>query len=181
MEECIENRRFSKLGGRGRTVCLCEIPSPAANDNYSMQEDLFQLGIKALITNKEGKVLLLMVNKKELKKYDGEAYWDIPGGRIHRGVSAEETLKREVLEETGLTKIESIKPFAMVLSNIRIPMGETDTGLILSVYTCVVDESEQIRLSSEHIEYGWFVPREASELLKIKYPKEFTSKLENGF
>lgn len=142
-----------------------------------MNEDLFQLGIKALITNSKGKILLLKVNPKKLKNFTGKPYYDVPGGRIHRGSTVEETLKREVREETDISRIKSCKPFAMTLANIRIPYGTTDVGLILSVYRCTVGNSPKIKLSEEHTEYGWFSPKRASELLRVKYPKEFTEKI----
>lgn len=141
-----------------------------------MKEDIFQLGIKALVTDKEDRVLLLKVNVENLNNTK-EAYWDIPGGRIHRGDSVENTLKREVEEETGITTITKITPFAMVLSNIRIPVGESDVGLILSVYECVVDEKSAVEISEEHTEYVWIERKEAAELLKVKYPKAFTDLL----
>jgi 8-oxo-dGTP diphosphatase len=141
-----------------------------------MNEDCFHLGIKALIRNKEGKILLLKVNKKTLKKHVGEEYWDIPGGRIHRDSTVQETLKREIKEETGLD-IKSIRPIGMVLSNIRIPMDRTDVGLILSVYDCSLSGNNKVILSPEHIDAQWFDPKKASVLLEIKYPKEFTEKI----
>lgn len=142
-----------------------------------MNEDCFHLGIKALIINKESKILLLKTNPKELKGYNGEPYWDIPGGRIHRSSTIEETLRREIEEETGITFIKSFKPFLMVLSPLRIPLDDTDVGLILSVYICEVEGTERIKLSREHLEASWFTPKEASELLRFKYPKEFTEKI----
>lgn len=142
-----------------------------------MNEDCFHLGIKALIRNREGKILLLKTNPAELKGYNGEPYWDIPGGRIQRGDSIEECLKREVKEETGITSIKSFKPFLMALSPLRIPVDDTDFGLILSVYLCEVENIENIKLSKEHLSGEWFSPKEASELLEFKYPKEFTEKL----
>jgi len=142
-----------------------------------MNEDLFQLGIKALIVNSDGKILLLKVNKEMLKGFSGDPYWDIPGGRIHRGSTIEETLKREVKEETGITNITNTTPLAMVLSNIRIPWNNSDTGLILSVYVCEVNEPAEVILSNEHTEFRWFEPKEAGALLQVKYPKEFTEKI----
>lgn len=144
---------------------------------FSVNEDLFQLGVKALITNSKGKILLLKINKDSLKDFSGEPYWDIPGGRVHRGSSIEETLVREVREETGITKIKNVKPFMMVLSSIRIPLSNTDTGLILSVYVCKAKEPITVTLSNEHKECAWFSPKEASELLKVKYPVDFTNKI----
>ncbi len=141
----------------------------------SMNEDCFHLGVKALIRNLSGKILLLKVNPAQLKNYSGEAYWDIPGGRVQRGASVEETLRREVEEETGITNIKATKLVATILSNIRIPVQNGDVGLLLSVYSCQLsEEPSTIRLSGEHTEAGWFFPKEASELLKVKYPEEFT-------
>lgn len=142
-----------------------------------MNEDIFHLGIKTLIRNNEGKYLLLKVNPRALKKFNAEPYWDIPGGRIHRGSKIKETLKREVEEETGINRIRKIVPFSMVLSNIRIPVDNSDVGLVLGAYICEVDNVGQVRLSSEHTDFGWFSGKEMIKLLKIKYPKEFTDKL----
>jgi 8-oxo-dGTP pyrophosphatase MutT (NUDIX family) len=143
-----------------------------------MNEDCFHLGIKGLIINKDKKILLLKVNTKELKEHQGEAYWDIPGGRIHKGDTIEETLKREIEEEIGIKTIESINPFLMVLSNIRIPLNDgSDIGLILYVFWCQVTEVKEVNLGPEHVDYGWFEPSEASKLLEYKYPLEFTSKI----
>lgn len=142
-------------------------------------EDIFNLGIKALIRNQSGEILLLKVNKEALKGYSGEPYWDIPGGRIHKDSTVEETLKREIEEETGITEISNITKLDMVLSNnIRIPLKDgTNVGLILAIYLCDVTNYEKVIISEEHTEYKWFEPKEASELLKIKYPTEFTDKI----
>lgn len=143
-----------------------------------MSEDLFHLGIKAIIRDTNGKILLLRTNSKTLKGYKGEPYWDIPGGRIHKESTIEETLKREVEEETGITSIKKFVPFSMVLSNnIRIPIGDDTVGLILASYVCEVDDVGDIKLSDEHTKYGWFSSKEARKLLAIKYPKEFVKKL----
>lgn len=140
-----------------------------------MNEDVFHLGIKALIRNQEGNILLLRVNLEQLKTKDLGAYWDIPGGRIQKDSSVEETLKREVEEETGLTTIKSFKKLDAALSNIRIPQGDSTLGLILFIYICDVDGYENITISEEHTEYKWFEPKEAAQLLEVKYPKEFVN------
>lgn len=136
-------------------------------------EDSFHLGIKGLIRNSKGEILLLKVNPAALKKQT-DPYWDLPGGRINKGESVETTLQREIFEETGISEIQSIKPVTMVLSKIRIPIDNADVGLILSIYDCVIDDNSVIKLSNEHLEAKWFSVQEASELLKVKYPAEFT-------
>jgi 8-oxo-dGTP pyrophosphatase MutT (NUDIX family) len=59
-----------------------------------MTIDLFQLGVKVLLQDQSGKLLLLKVAT------DGftppiAPYWDIPGGRVERHGSIVETLNRE--------------------------------------------------------------------------------------
>lgn len=139
-------------------------------------EDNFHLGVKAIIRNAAGKVLLLKVNPKKLHNIS-EAYWDIPGGRIQRGSTVEETLQREIEEEIGVKEIRDLKPVTMVLSNIRIPVKTSDVGLILAVYSCTIDSKTPIILSEEHIEAAWFDMSEAAQLLQFKYPKSFTKNL----
>lgn len=140
---------------------------------YSMSESLYHLGIKALIRDEAGHILLLQVNPEKLKNFSGDPYWDIPGGRVQEGDSIEDTLQREILEETGIKTISNIVPMGMVLSNIRIPVNESDVGLILSVYQCSLTSPITITLSDEHIAWEWFPVEQARELLAVKYPKEF--------
>ena len=64
-------------------------------ENYKI--DAFHVGVKALIFNAEGEVLLL-----ERDHPIKQIYWDLPGGRLHKGESFMDTLVREVKEETGL-------------------------------------------------------------------------------
>lgn len=141
-----------------------------------MNEDLFNLGIKALIINKEGKILLLKANTAKFKTPQ-PIHWDIPGGRIHRGSNIEETLKREVAEETGIKDIKAFRSFSMAVANYRIPFNESDIGLILWTFICDVEDQIEIKISGEHLAYSWFSPQEASKLLQFKYPKEFTEKI----
>lgn len=139
-------------------------------------EDTFHLGIKALITNSAGQILLLKVNQANFEK-KRDPYYDLPGGRVNRGESIAATLRREVEEEAGITELSEIKEVGMVLANFRIPQQGGDVGLILGIYQCKVKADAKIVLSDEHTEYGWFNPAEAAELIKLKYPENFTQKI----
>lgn len=141
------------------------------------KEDIFHLGVKALIRNEAGQILLLKVNPKKLSKTT-VPYWDIPGGRIQRNSTVEDTLKREIEEEIGIKQISNIKPLSMVLSNIRIPLKPHNVGLILAVYTCKIDTQAKLQISDEHTEAKWFSPKEAAKLLQVKYPADFTNGLQ---
>lgn len=144
-----------------------------------MSEDLFHLGVKALIKNKRGKLLLLRVNPTKLHG-ERKDYWDLPGGRVQYGETMEDTMRREIQEETGITSILDALPLQMVLSNIRIPVGHSNSvGLILSIYTCTVSENVDVHISDEHISFAWQPPEKAALSLGYKYPADFCEVIAN--
>lgn len=56
------------------------------------------VGVGAVIFNGDGEVLLVRRGKPPLHQE-----WSIPGGAVELGETLEQAVKREVLEETGLT------------------------------------------------------------------------------
>lgn len=134
-------------------------------------EQNYHLGIKALISNGEGKFLALKVNPEKLRNTD-EVYWDIPGGRVQTGSTVEETLAREVFEETGLTVSSIGEPLGTYLSHIVIPTDQGTVGLLLSVYQVEVLTGD-IVISDEHTEAAWVTQSELVERLRHKYPEGF--------
>ena len=105
------------------------------------------MAIKGLILFR-GKYLLLLRNKKE---EICPLEWDIPGGGIEPEETVEETLIREIKEETGIdissSKIFPIKKWKMDKGGIKI--GGID-------FLCVLDNYQKISLSAEHIRAQWF-------------------------
>jgi 8-oxo-dGTP pyrophosphatase MutT (NUDIX family) len=107
------------------------------------KEAIFNVGQKAFI-KKDGKVLV-MWNKYGL---------DFPGGRImeteimgkNRNESLVESLKREVIEETGL-EIEVGEPFAVWFYKRK-------KTVFLVGYECKYVSGEII-ISDEHYKYKW--------------------------
>lgn len=127
------------------------------------KEKLFQIGVKALITNKDGRILLLDSGSWHLK--DQKRHWDIPGGRIQEGHSIMGTLKRELEEEIGVDEVKEVKLFTAVISNF--------SNLFLLIYKIKIPEGSKIILSEEHSGYKWVDNKEASKKLSYKYPSEF--------
>lgn len=66
------------------------------------KERSIKFGVYAVLTYK-GRYILIQKSKGPFK-----GSWDLPGGKIDFGEMPEQTLKREVLEETGL-KLASYK------------------------------------------------------------------------
>lgn len=144
-------------------------------------EDLFNVGVKALIRNKDGKVLVLKLNNHEMESrvgWNGQDMWDIPGGRIKKGSNAPETLEKEVHEETG-RKILSTKFLTSVFASTRLKNEfYDDIGLILFVYDVEIDEGAII-LNPENDLYEWVSPADAATKLSTKYPPEFCDRIKN--
>ena len=140
-------------------------------------EKLFHVGVKGLMTNTQGEILLLEVNTARFKKA-AAPHWDIPGGRIQVGQSARDALAREIEEEIGVTDIGEPEFFTAVISNMEIPLSDTETaGLVLMVYKVEIPGDSAIKLSEEHLSYEWVSAQTAAERLAFKYPAEFTDKL----
>lgn len=140
------------------------------------KDKLFYIGIKGLIENEKGELLLLRTIPGPPRVIT-DAYWDFPGGRMQPGQSILETLKTEVEEETG-QKISGEPEFLqIVISNHVSQMGEHELGLALLIYKVNITDTARIIISEEHDTYEWVDKKEAAERLQHKYPKEFTDAL----
>lgn len=138
-------------------------------------EDIFHLGVKALILNKAGKILVLRAN---LKTFSGPApeHWDLPGGRLKKGDNIQSALKREVKEEIGVGEIKMLELIDASISKMRIT-GK-NIGLILFTYLCSISNTDKIRLTDdEHTEFKWVTPKQAAKLLKVKFSDSLVEKV----
>jgi len=85
------------------------------------------VGVGAVITC-NGKILL------EKRKYDpGRGKWSIPGGLIELGESVEQTVVREVLEETGL-EVGSPRHIDVVDNVVKDDNGDVKYHFIILDY-----------------------------------------------
>jgi 8-oxo-dGTP pyrophosphatase MutT (NUDIX family) len=143
----------------------------------NMAEQLFHVGVKAFILNKDGKVLL-MEEDGSTHRQPQPNYWDLPGGRIDENETTHQALAREIKEELGVTEIGAPEFNTAVVSNHRIPLADgTVVSLVLMVYKVTLAEGTKIELSDEHAGYEWATIKEAKARLQNKYPKEFTDRL----
>lgn len=111
--------------------------------------NLHKVSVAALVTNAEGKILL--VNSP----WRG---WEYPGGLIESGETFEEALHREVREEAGV-EIE-ITGFVGICKNVGLDIVNID-------FTARYAGGE-LTTSEESTEVGWFTAEEALE--KITFP-----------
>jgi 8-oxo-dGTP diphosphatase len=134
-------------------------------------EQHFQIGIKGLIRNKQGQILMVFIPEWG----HNPPHWDFPGGRMDPGESFLDTLKRELQEELGVTYVGEPQQFGAVLTNITIPVGDVLMPLVFVVYQAQLPEGSTIVLdpNGRETEYGWFEPADAAEKMAVKFTPDF--------
>ncbi|MDE1860169.1 MAG: NUDIX hydrolase [Candidatus Micrarchaeota archaeon] len=132
-----------------------------------MVEEVFQVGVKALIRDGEGRFLIV--------KEKGARYWDLPGGRIERNESVIEAFSRELEEEIGIKEVGVLGLRDAVVSKIKIDVGKEKVGLFLIVYDCRLPKNQV--LQGKGLEHQWADRAELSKMLGNKFPEEFLKNL----
>lgn len=132
-----------------------------------------QVGVKAILKNKEGKYLLV---KRSNKKYpEVGAIWDIPGGRIEKGSKLMDNLRREILEEVGLELKE--EPKLIFAQDIL----KSDKHVVRLTYSGVIEGEPKIS-DEDNTEFGWFTLEEIKTLKNLDiYLKEVVEKISSSF
>lgn len=93
-----------------------------------------------------------------------QGHWDFPKGHVEPGESPRETACRELHEETGLdpTHLIWIDDFRETVAYDYIPpMGHRRSKEVHYLAARTDEENPGIRLSKEHIQWGWFPHQEA--------------------
>ncbi|MCX6816153.1 MAG: NUDIX domain-containing protein [Candidatus Aenigmarchaeota archaeon] len=128
-----------------------------------------QVGMKALLKNREGKYLLL---RRSPDKYPEAALrWDIPGGRINTGDLLMDNLKREIKEETNLDLKKEPKLVA-AQDILRVQ----DRHVIRLTYAGEIDGNPVLD-TEESVDFGWFTSKEIKNLEHLDiYVKELIEK-----
>lgn len=114
-------------------------------------QPILMVGVTVLICNELGQLLLL--------KRTDNLCWGPPGGAIEPGEKLEASLRREILEETGLNlaKIKLFDAFSGPEFDYTYPNGDEVYNVII-VYSSQMDDhiNHTIVLNEEHSEWKWF-------------------------
>jgi 8-oxo-dGTP pyrophosphatase MutT (NUDIX family) len=125
------------------------------------EEGKFQIGIGAIIEHiPSGKILLL---RRSSKLKFAPDIWDDVGGRMRNFETPEDTLRREVYEETGIQEIDIIKP--LDVSHYYRGERKTENQMIVLNFWCTTTIMD-VTLSKEHSEFKWILPEEALDLIE---------------
>ena len=107
---------------------------------------------------------------KYLLLYYGGGHWDFVKGEVEEDESEEETARRELEEETGITDARFIGDFRQDISYFFRSAGQTIYKQV--VYFLVQVTSSTVKLSYEHTEYAWLGYDEALEKLTFKNARD---------
>lgn len=112
------------------------------------------------ICEHDGKFLLLKVRSKSA--HDA-GKWEIPGGKVKKCEFFDNALKREYLEETGL-EID-IGSLYNVVRNDYTACKTSEEVKSIQLIMKVTCESEDVKISEEHDEFGWFSQAEVDAMI----------------
>lgn len=89
------------------------LPIPLQMVAVALREVLYTVTVTGVITDEEGRILLLEHRFRR-------STWGLPGGFVARGEQPDESLRRELLEETGLSLGSVDVAYVRALQNARI-------------------------------------------------------------
>lgn len=141
------------------------------------QIDLYQISLKAIVEDLEGKMLLL----HNLPTSAFAGYFDIPGGRVDIGefkTDFFEILGREIREELGEGfKVEFKSTLPVALSRELLEARYAKDGVekhVLNLFYAGKYVTGEVKLSEEHPGYDWI------DLKGKKLEEYFTSGMLDG-
>ena len=131
---------------------------------------ILQVGVKALLKNKEGKYLFVRRNPKKYPEVGPK--WDIVGGRIEIGSPLLDNLKREIKEEVGLTLSLPVK----LVADQDI-LKSTEKHVVRLTYLGEIEGDPTI--DEESLEAAWMTAEEIKALPKEILDSYFRELVEN--
>lgn len=140
----------------------------------------FEKSVGAVVFRRSGgeiKYLLLHYRLGGRSSGKNNGHWDFPKGHQEKRETDEETLKREIKEETGIADLKITPLFRQKVRYFYRAKGDEreeriNSGRSLNVFKRVVyyaaeTEAESVRLSSEHTGFLWL--NYAAALDKVTY------------
>ena len=123
--------------------------------------------VGALVVNERGEVLIVRSHKW------GDKY-TVPGGHIELGERAEDAIRREVKEETGL-EAEPVE--LLIVQQAIYPKDFHKHEHYVFMDFVLKAKSSKVQLDGRELQdYGWVRPEEALKLDLEEYTKNFVLK-----
>lgn len=131
----------------------------------------------AIIARKErGEPLYLLLHYPSTRRSKKE-YWDFAKGHGNLGETEEQTIKREVKEETGITDLKFTPGFREIIRYFFQAEGKKIFKTV--VFYCAITKTSKVSISFEHVAFKWLPFHKALEQLKFKNAKRLLIKAHN--
>lgn len=125
----------------------------------------------AIVFKREGENIKYLILQRNPK------YWDLPKGNIEKGEKEEDTVKREVAEETGLKEIRIIPGFKEKEHYFYRLEGKLVSKDV--VFFVAESNTDEVKISKEHEGYEWLSFDDAIKKVKSKQILEKADKFLN--
>jgi len=103
-----------------------------------------------------------------------KGHWDFPKGHIEPGEALEETIRREVEEETGISNLLFLQPFEEEIQYSFESKGKKIDKHV--VFYLAKTSQKEITLSSEHVDFRWLPYEEALKQITFPASREILEK-----
>lgn len=101
-------------------------------------------------------------------------HWDFPKGHIERGEDAQQTARRELKEETGISEVSFVDGYKQTL---RYFFRQKGIGVFkIVIFFLAETEQSEISLSHEHIGFDWLPYDLAMSRLTFKNSQDLLAK-----
>jgi 8-oxo-dGTP pyrophosphatase MutT (NUDIX family) len=120
-----------------------------------------------IYSNKQEKTQYLLLNYTA-------GHWDFVKGNVEVNETEKQTVTREMMEETGITNAEFIEGFRESISYFYRRQGLTVSKEV--IFYLIESQTQEIKLSFEHIGYIWANYQDAMEKLTFRNAKETLQK-----
>lgn len=106
-----------------------------------------------------------------------DGHWDFPKGEIEKGEKTEEAVRREVVEETGITDIKIIPGFKETIRYF-VKYGE-ERQLKFVAFFLAETAQRKVKISWEHLGHTWLPYEEAYKRVTYTNAKNVLKKAHN--
>jgi len=149
----------------------------------------FEKSVGAVVFRRsDGAVMYLLLHYlptgRSGSKFSG--HWDFSKGHVEKGEKDEDTLCREIQEETGITDLTVLSDFSTQIRYFyrageeekqkRKKTGKSANVMKKVVYYLAETKTKNVKISSEHIGFEWLGYQDALARITYKNGKEVLKK-----